>query len=306
MLIVLLAVPVMAQDEETEEEPKKKERPARQAFESAWWFDGQTGEVYQKKTLEFIINHRFGTISAGWFKAAQPNYDFFGMYGPSNIRLGFTYAPINNLNVGTGYTKNKKLWDIYAKYKILQQTRSYSIPLSITYHGNVGIGMQSAVSYQSLRPDNEYKMSDRFSYFNQLIFMRRFGNKFSAQVAPSFTHFNAVLGELEMTDTDTTVNYMDNDTWGVSIGMRYKLTSTMVLMVGWDQPLTQHPINQPKPSFNIGIELNTSAHAFQIFFTNYNGIQPQENYMFNQNDPFKIDDGGVFLLGFNMTRLWSF
>ena len=115
MLVVLLAVPVYAQDEDqTEEEPmKKKERPARNAFESAWWFDGQTGMVYDEGTLEMIINHRFGTIKNG-------NYDMFGIYGPSNIRLGFAYAPINRLNVGFGYTKNKKILDLYAKYMILQ------------------------------------------------------------------------------------------------------------------------------------------------------------------------------------------
>ena len=109
LMILLLAVPVIAQeDDKTDEEPqKKKERPARRAFESAWWFDGQTGTVYDKGTLEMIINHRFGTIKNG-------NYDMFGIYGPSNIRMGFNYAPINKLNVGFGYTKNKKILDLYA------------------------------------------------------------------------------------------------------------------------------------------------------------------------------------------------
>ncbi len=299
MLIVLIAAPVIAQEDTTDEEPPKKERPARRAFESAWWFDGQTGTVYDKGTLEMIINHRFGTIKNG-------NYDMFGIYGPSNIRMGFAYAPIDRLNVGFGYTKNKKILDLYAKYMILQQTRSNSMPISVTYHGIWGMGMQSAVTYQNARPDNKYYVTDRFTYFNQIIIMRRFGNKFSAQIAPSFSHHNAVLGELEISDTDTTVNYMENDTWGISVGVRYKVNATTVIMAGYDQPLTMHSINQPKPNISLGIELNTSSHAFQIFVQNYNAIVPQENFQFNQNDFTKTSDGGVWLIGFNMTRLWSF
>ena len=301
MLIVIITLPALAQDEEqTEEEPKKKkDRPERRAFESAWWFDGQTGTVYDKGTLEMIINHRFGTIKTG-------NYDLFGIYGPSNIRLGFAYAPINRLNVGFGYTKNKKILDLYAKYMILQQTRSGSMPITLTYHGIWGMGMESGSTYQQSRPDNAYYVTDRWTFFNQLIIMRRFGNKFSAQIAPSYTHHNVVFGEWDIDGADSTAVYMENGTIGLSIGARYKATSTLVIMAGYDVPLTKHSINQPKPNISLGIEMNTSAHAFQVFIQNYNAIVPQENFMFNQNDFSNPGSRGAWLIGFNMTRLWSF
>lgn len=288
LMMTLLYTPVMGQ-EETEEKPeKKKERPARDAFESAWWFDGQTGKVYGQGTLELIINHRFGLINVG-------NNDLFGIYGASNISVGLAYAPIEKLNIGFGYTKFKKVLDLTGKYAILQQTRSNSIPLSITYYGNMGIEFQDKENYLN--------STDRFNYFNQLLIMRRFNNKFSAQVAPSFSHYNATVWEEQ---DDGSFERMKNDTWGVSVGARYKFNATTVLMLGYDQPLTQHPINQPKPSINVGIELNSSSHAFQIFITNNNKIQPQENFRFNQNDFTKTGDGGVWLIGFNITRLWSF
>ena len=305
MLIVLITMPALAQDEETEEEPKKKkERPARRAFESAWWFDGQTGTVYDKGTLEMIINHRFGTIKPG-------NYDLFGIYGPSNIRIGFAYAPINRLNVGFGYTKNGKILDLFAKYMILQQTRSNSMPISMTYHGIWGIGMNGAPTYQQKRPDNAYVISDHFSYFHQLILMRRFGNKFSAQIAPSYSHQNVVYGEwninkdVEPADT-VGVNYMENDIFGLSIGLRYKVTATTVIMAGYDQPFTSNEYKKPKPNISIGVEFNTSAHAFQVFVQNNSGIVPQQNFLFNQNDFSNPGSRGAWLIGFNMTRLWSF
>lgn len=281
LIMLCLTLPTIAQDEEP---VKKADKPARPAFESAWWFDGQTGTVYNKNTFEFVIQHRFGLIQSG-------NNDLFGIYGPSNIRLGFGFAPIKNLNIGFGYTKNKMILDLTAKYAILTQTRSGSMPISLTYYGNMGLELRDAENYLN--------SSDRYNYFNELIVMRRFGKKFSAQLAPSWTHYNAVTWEQQ---EDGTYEHMNNDTWGLSVGARYKISSTMIIMAGYDQPLTQHPINQPKPSINFGLEISTSSHAFQIFATNNNKIQPQENFMFNQND---FGDGG-WLIGFNITRLWSF
>jgi Membrane bound beta barrel domain (DUF5777) len=281
LLMLFLIIPVMAQDEEPE---KKAERPERPAFESAWWFDGQTGVVYDKNTLEFVINHRFGLVNSG-------NKDLFGIYGPSNIRLGFAYAPIQKLNIGFGYTKNKKILDLNGKYGILTQTRSNSMPVSLTYYVNMGVELQDKENYLN--------SSDRFNYFHQLLIMRRFNKKFSAQLAPSFSHYNAVYWQQQ---DDGSYLTMENDTWAISAGVRYKVTPQVIIMLGYDQPLTQHPINQPKPSINFGVELSTSSHAFQIFATNNNRIQPQENFMFNQNDFLE----GQWLIGFNITRLWSF
>jgi len=276
-----LTIPAMAQDDEPE---KKVDKPARRAFESAWWFDGQTGVVYDKNTLEFVINHRFGLVNSG-------NKDLFGIYGPSNIRLGLAFAPIQKLNVGLGYTKNKKILDLYGKYAILTQTRSNSMPITLTYHVNMGIEL--------LDDDNYLNSTDRYNYFHQLLIMRRFSKKVSAQLAPSLSHYNAVKWEQQ---DDGSWLTMENDTWAISAGVRYKATSQLIIMLGYDQPLTQHAINQPKPSINLGIEIATSSHAFQVFVTNNNRIQPQENFMFNQNDFME----GQWLIGFNITRTWGF
>ena len=280
--------PVIAQDEAAVEEEtavvKKDRKPARPAFESAWWFDGQTGEVNNKGTLGFVIQHRFGLLGS------SPK-EFFGIYGPgTNTRIGIDYTPIDNLTVGFGYTKIKYIFDLNAKYKILTQTKGNEMPFSLTYYGNMGIGVQDASNYAW--------GVDRINYFNQLILMRRFSKNFSMQVAGSFIHANAV--KIEETD-DGSTTHMTNDSWGLSVGARYKLTSQLILMAGYDTPLTQQPINQPLPSINFGLEIATSNHAFQIFFTNYNRIQPQQDYMFNQND-FKE---GQWLIGFNITRLRS-
>lgn len=84
---------------------------------------------------------------------------------------------------------------------------------------------------------------------------------------------------------------------------RYKYSSKSAVIIGYDQPITSHPTNNPRPNICIGMETCRSSHAFQVFAGNYYGIVPQSNNMFNQNDYHKI---GQFLIGFNITRLFNF
>ena len=95
---------------------------------------------------------------------------------------------------------------------------------------------------------------------------------------------------------------MKNGHLAISVAGRYKVTQKTAIIVGYDQPLTQHTTNNPHPNISFGLETTTSSHAFQVFAGNYYGIVPQSNNVFNQNDYTK----GQFLIGFNMTRLWNF
>src|SRR6187549_730795 len=75
-----------------------KTKPVKNTFQSIWIIDNQTVLVAVKKTCEMDIRHRFGTVEKGY-------EDFWGFFAPSNIRLGFSYVPVNKLNVGIGVTK---------------------------------------------------------------------------------------------------------------------------------------------------------------------------------------------------------
>jgi len=275
--------PLMAQDETEEKAPDN--RPARDAFESAQFIDNHTSLVYDKGTLEMNMQHRFGVVDNGIS-------DVFGIYGPSNIRIGFAYAPIDKLNVGFGYTKNKQYLDLNGKYAILQQARSGGMPVNVTYYGNLAF---------DLRDENNFShTSDRMTSFNQIIVSRRLNSKFSVQVAPSISHFNAVEGFVNR--EGKIEGTMNNNHIAVHAGGRFKFSGQSSIIVGYNQPITEHATNNPQPSISLGAEVATSSHAFQIFFTNFNSLVPQENNMFNQND---YADGD-WLIGFNITRLWNF
>jgi hypothetical protein len=285
-LVLLLCIntgSLFAQDS-TETPVVKKVKPVKNTFGSIWLMDNQTVMVPIKGTLEFDIQHRFGTVNKG-------AKDLFGFFAPSNIRLGMSYSPLSKLFVGAGIAKERMQVDISAKYALLQQTPG-KIPVSVTYFTNVVIDARDKSNFR-------YGVH-RLSYFHQLMIARKVTDKFSVQVAPSLSWFNNVEGYVD--SKGEIQKKMKNAHFAFSVLGRYKVTEKMALIAGLDQPLTQHPTNNPRPNVCFGMEITTSSHAFQVFAGNYYGIVPQSNNMFNQNDYTK----GQFLIGFNITRLWNF
>ncbi|WP_227807506.1 DUF5777 family beta-barrel protein [Lutibacter profundi] len=231
------------------------------------------------------MQHRFGLMNNGGAN------DLIGICAPSNIRIGLSYAVHDRVTIGFGTTKFNRLQEFNWKVALLQQTRSNKMPVSVTYYGNFTIDARKKENFRYL--------SDRYSNFNQLIIARRFNPKLSLQIAPSVSHYNVVK------------NTMRNDMVAIAFGGRYKISDQTSIMIDYSQPLTSFMLDNPSPGISFGVEFSTSAHAFQIFATNYNGIVPQQNYMFNQNDGFGTDSpfgkgGGQFLIGFNITRNYNF
>jgi hypothetical protein len=295
-----------------------KAKPVKNTFQSVWIIDNQTVMVPVKGTFELDIMHRFGIWNKGY-------EDFWGFFAPSNIRLGVSYAPIKNLNVGLGVTKTTMgiipyaekpssiagpLWDGSVKYSIFTQTKG-QYPVSLTYYGNAAFNTKKD-------PDNEIyqNYSDRLSYFHQLIIAQKINDKLSIQIAPNHSHHNLVNGYFVKLDSVTlkTKPEMKHDHFAVSLSARYKLTKVTSLLLNYDQPITKHVRNNPNPNFSLGLEFNTSSHAFQLFFTNYQYMVPQINNLYNSNDPLNHNlkgNGGYpwspeFLIGFNITRLWNY
>ena len=284
-------VPVFGQEETTDNTDKQ---PARPAFESALLIDAQSVVVPSKGTLEFDMQHRFGSVENGI-------KDFYGIYAPgANIRLGFTYSPIENLSIGFGYAKLKNYLDFSAKYSILKQRKDWSIPVSLTYYGNMAADTRDVQTYD--------KPVHRFSFHNELIIAARITPKISLQVTPSFSHFNAV----DSVKNSNTIGVYNNDIIAVTLAGRYKFSAQSSILFSYTQQLTGHDDlnavgpngvgSKLQPGFSLGWEIATSAHAFQIFITNFQRIIPQENMVFNENDFLE----GDLLIGFNITRLWNF
>lgn len=284
-LLVLLMAGLSLNLFAQEEGEKQKDQPIRPPFESGYILDNQTTNVPIKGTLEMIIHHRFGTIENG-------SSDLWGVYAPANIRLGMNYSITDNIQLGLGTTKFKKMQDLQYKWSILKQTRRNTIPVSVTLFGNVAVDAREEAVFGL-----DYTFAHRISYFNQLIISRKINEMFSIQIAPSFTHYN-------MTDT-----LIEHDKVAISLSGRAKISPQTSIVFNWDQPLHIQGLqeykeltNKPLPNIGLGIEISTSTHAFHVFIASSQKIMPQETIMYNQYDFF---DRGI-LVGFNMTRLWNF
>jgi len=289
LLLAVLALPLSVFSQEQVNDTIVKEKPERPAFESSFLFDNPTNVLFSKNTLEIQMSHRFGELN-------DDENNLAGFYGAANIRIGLTYAIHERLTIGFGTTKNKNYQDFNWKAALLRQTRSDKMPVSVSYYGNFAIDARSKNQGLFL------ETSDRYSYFNQLIIARRFNPKLSLQVAPSVSHFNTVA---------TT---MRNDMVAIAFGGRYKISSQTSVIADYSQPLTKMRLDNPHPGISLGFEFGTSAHTFQLFATNYWGILPQDNYMFNKKATGlegtfgfgKEKKSGQYLIGFNITRNYNF
>ena len=267
-------------------------------FESNYLVNDQTTVVYDKKTLGFEIQHKFGTVENG-------KSDLWGIYGAgTNIRLALEYVPVKNLQIGAGITKEKMYTDVNAKYSILQQSSDNKMPVSLAVYGVLAIDGRNESAFETGTVvdtkgetlPKDIAFTDRWSYFSQVMVSRKFTEWLSIQAGGSFTHYNMVgWGE-------------NHDLVGVHALGRIKISPQSSLTVNYNQPLKIESISEQKempdytPNIALGWQISTFTHAFQLYVSNSSSMLPQENMMFNRT---KFDKSGI-AIGFTITRIWAF
>lgn len=297
ILVLFSAASLLAQDTEvTKKENKNKsllgyfflnESKPVTTYEGGMVIDNQTSYMPSAKTLEMVIQHRFGSMNNGLS-------DFLGIYGAANTRLALNYAVTNWAQIGFGTTKNYKLQDLALKINILRQSRDKQSPVDVTYYGNLSVDARDESYF-----GEDYKFGDRIAYFNELLVSRQFCSWFSMSVGGSFTHFNQVDSLYE------------HDKIALHVLGRIKFSPQSSIIINCDMPLELSGIaewneftNPPKYNFGIGYEVATATHTFQVFAGSATYLVPQYNVMMNQSEFFKGTDN--IFIGFNITRQWNF
>ncbi len=268
------------------EEPDK--RPARKPFNSNVFNEGFTTQSLGKKCLQFDLEHRFGSILNG-------AKDVFGIYAGANMRLGLAYGFTDKLMLRAGLTKNFMIGDMGVQYRILQQTRSEYMPVSLTFNGNINIAHGNDGLYT--------KFVHRMSYFSQLSLSRKMNRLITVQISANYAHLNLI---------DTAYySYLKHDNLGFSVLGKWRLTPGTLLLMEYDLNATALG-NRPetlrgqswygKPNLSVGVEFATAGHSFQLFLSNYTGINPTRNMVYNEH----AIGQGDFVIGFNLVRTWDF
>jgi hypothetical protein len=283
LLLSVLLTPAFSQDEAPAE---KSSKPVRFTFGTSILIDNHTVSTPYKGGIELEIYHRFSTI--------ENYHDLFGIFGSANTRIGLNYGITDRIMIGLGTTKDYKLQDLQWKYLILQQTEDNSMPVSLSYYGNIVADLRKE---EAFGPEETYKVIHRLSYFTQLILARKMNDMFSVQVAPSLAYFNSVPQYIPATDTSVYKGYK-NLNLGLSVGARANIFGNHSIILEYDQLFTKQEVDvQPKPNLALGWEIGTATHTFQLFVANYSQIISQRNLVFNTNDFRK----GDYLVGFNVT-----
>lgn len=285
-LVLMLSTIAITFGQDSISGKKERKHLVKTPFESGYFIADQTVSIPHAKSLEFVIQHDFGTIQNQWS-------DLGGLWGASNIHLGLNFTITNNLLVGIGTTKNNRIQNAQLKYTFARQ-RQGGFPLTIAYYINWDINCTNKSTF-----GKDFTATDRFSYFNEFMFARRFGNRISLQLGLAYVHYNIV--DSTMKDTHDN-NSFKNDNINIAGIGRLKVTPQTSIILSYSQPVLTYLNTTPWPNFGLGVEISTSTHCFQIFVTSAQGLMPQETVMYNNNNPYN----GAILFGFNITRLWTF
>ncbi len=295
ILILAFSTNIFAQNDTI---PKKKLKPVLNPWFSNSVIDAQTTFTQKKGNLELIIHHRFTSIDNGFS-------DLFGVYGASNIRLGLNYGITDKFTVGFGTEKDKKTQEFLVKYKILQQSRCNTIPVSVAFYANTGINSREEEYFGA-----DYKFKDRMSYFSQIIVSRKWTSSFTTLVGFGYAHINkGASNRIVVSDSvSETISYHPkyyNNVLGLTVLTRLKLTGAFGLIAEYEQPIPlgkthngtiEKPLT-PQPNVALGFEITTVTHSFQLFASSYRGIVAQNNLIMNN---FDFNEKNGIMIGFNV------
>lgn len=247
------------------------------AFKSTRVINSHSMEMLGKGLLDVRFLHRFGTVENGIS-------NLFGL-DEAKMRFGLDYGISKNLTVGIGRSTHKKEWDGFLKYRIVQQsTGPGSFPASLVWVSGIAT---NTLAYQKGDVKNQFKY--RTGYYHVLIIGRKFNNKFSMQLNPTFVHQNLV---------DSIKNY--NNTWAIGTGVRFKVSHRVAIVadyhciVAGKQPGTVNPLS-------IGVDIETGGHVFQLHFSNSRGMNERAFITETTNKWSK----GEIRFGFNLSRVFT-
>jgi lipopolysaccharide assembly outer membrane protein LptD (OstA) len=281
--LLLISGNVFAQDLDVllNAETKPTINYATATFKASRIINGHSIQQMKKKQLDFRISHRFGTLNEG-------AYGLFGL-DHSNIHFSLEYGVTDWLMLGVGRGSLNKIYDGFAKFKLLRQsTGAKTMPISMSYLTTMEI---NSMKFADTTVPNYF--SSRLTFVNQILIARKFNDKFSFQLSPSWVHRNLVPTELDL-----------NDIFSMGMGARYKLTKRMSVNAEYFYNLNPNAKYLEPRTYNsasIGIDIETGGHVFQIMLSNSIGMR-EGTFIPKTTDNWL--DGGIHL-GFNISRVFA-
>lgn len=248
--------------------------PTKSTFKGTYIINGPSVELIGPGELQFMFQHRFGTFENG-------AYDLWGM-DEANIRLSFDYGLTRWLNIGVGRTNVNKVYDGNIKARIVRQ-QSGGSPVTLVAYGTI--------NYNTFRWNNpeQDEPINRLAYSADLLIARKFSERISIQVSPTYVHRNLVS------------NSAANDVFTVGFAGRYKFSKRMALMLEYHLVPAGQNTSVYVPVASIGVDIETGGHVFQLHLSNTNYMN---EYLFLTENTSKWSKN-QFRMGFNVSRIFT-
>jgi Membrane bound beta barrel domain (DUF5777) len=292
LLVFLLAFLAnsVAQDSATAEiKQAPKAKYTRAVFNATKIINMQSTEIVGPGILQFMISHHFSNI---WNKGGgkQNIAQFFGLNsGVAHAYMSFDYSPLKYLNVGVAMAGGAK-YEGWAKFRILrQQTGIKNIPVTIGFYSMVNVNTGED-------PDNEFT-GNKFSFMNQLLISRKFSDKFSLQLMPTWIHFNVVPYGINNS----------NEVFSLGLAGKYKISSHLNVTLEYARQLNMYKnlitkngaiLNYHPDLLAAGIEISTGTHLFQFYIGSTTDASAIDQLARNNSS---IKDGNI-AIGFTINR----
>lgn len=246
-------------------------------FDGTRVINGQSPETLYKRELQFMISHRFGTVSGGV-------HTLFGL-DQSNVRLGFDYGLSDRMTIGVGRSSQKETYDGYLKFKVLRQsTGAKKMPLSLTLFAASGV-----MTNKKSVLDTTTGISSRLAFVYQVVAAKKIG-RVTIQLSPTLVYRNQIESSSDQFYT-----------FAVGFAGRYKINNMFSLTGEYFYTLPGYVADHYYNSASIGIDIQTGGHVFQIHFSNSQGMIEQF-YVLKTTDNWSKNG---MRLGFNVTRVFS-
>lgn len=232
----------------------------------------QSTKMAAKKEFYFIISHRFGSVKGGI-------YESFG-FDNATTKIGGVYGVTDWLSVSASHHTLLKINEASVKYRIVRQDDKFPVDII----GYSTIDLNSGLKEEDY-PKIEF--SDRLSYIHQILISRKFSEKLSLELVPSYIHKNLYNPALE-----------NDNQFTLAAGGRMKLTKRLSLNLEYGQNF-----NKPdyyKNPLSVGLDIETGGHVFQLLFTNSRAMT-ESGYLTNASGDWGKGD---FVFGFNLYRVF--
>ncbi len=284
ILVFLISLHLTAQDVDLdallEEATGSETEYVYATFKSTRIVSGHSIERMKEGQLDFRISHRFGRINGG-------AYEFWGL-DQANIHFGLEYGITDWMMVGIGRGTYEKTYDGFLKFTLFRQSKGkVNMPVSISYLASV------AINTLKWEGPGELNFWDRVSYVHQLLVARKFNERFSLELNPTYVHRNMVTTELD-----------PNDLWSIGMGARFKITKRLSINAEYYYvipPLNDYRSQKTYNPLSIGMDIETGGHVFQIHLTN--SLAMIEKGFIGETTGNWLD--GDIHLGFNLSRVFS-